>query len=175
MPKQSKSPLKQKMLQKLPKKLSMVSRTFLYTKLGTTRKDFKEEITNRVAIKRQNLEIEIDARIKIKTREIFPAQTCNATDAANNIMPNNALILIQRATSATRKDIWRLYARESSINQSSSSVKCIKKAELIKAIFDEEIKESPKLDVPISIENKDFTIELDTATSGNFITVPVWK
>ena len=28
---------------------------------------------------------------------------------------------------------------------------------------------------PISIENKDFTIELDTATSGNFITVPVWK
>ena len=93
--------LQQKTLQKLPKKLSMVSRTFLYTKLGTTRKDFKEEITNRVAIKRQNMEIEIDARIKIKIREIFPTQICNATDAANNIMPNNAPTLIQHATSAT--------------------------------------------------------------------------
>ena len=60
-------------------------------------------------------------------------------------------------------------------NKTSYSVKCVKKAELVKAIFDEDVKESPKLDVPISIENKKFTIELDTATPGNFITVPVWK
>ena len=35
-----------------------------------------------------------------------------------------------------------------------------RKAELMKAIFNKEIKESPKLDVPISIKNKDFSIEL---------------
>ena len=35
-----------------------------------------------------------------------------------------------------------------------------RKAEIMKAIFNKEIKESPKLDVPISIKNKDFSIEL---------------
>ena len=58
--------------------------------------------------------MEIDARILSKPDIFSTAQTCNTTDAANNKTPNNALILIQLVTSATRKDIWRVCARESS-------------------------------------------------------------
>ena len=42
-------------------------------------------------------------------------------------------------------------------------------------IFNEEIKKSPKMEVPILIKHKDFTIERDTVNSGNLITVPVCK
>nr|KAG5691046.1 hypothetical protein BaRGS_003076 [Batillaria attramentaria] len=32
-----------------------------------------------------------------------------------------------------------------------------------------------RLDVPITIQDQQFTMELDTATTGNFVSVPVWK
>nr|KAG5696115.1 hypothetical protein BaRGS_020516 [Batillaria attramentaria] len=32
-----------------------------------------------------------------------------------------------------------------------------------------------RLDVPVTIQDQQFTMELDTATTGNFVSVPVWK
>jgi len=49
------------------------------------------------------------------------------------------------------------------------------KSELVKAFLGEDTQDSPKLDVPVTIQGKQFTMELDTATSGNFMSVPVWK
>ena len=34
---------------------------------------------------------------------------------------------------------------------------------------------SSKLEVPITIQGKKFTVELDTGTTGNFVSVPVWE
>ena len=59
--------------------------------------------------------------------------------------------------------------------QKNAPVKKISKADAVKAITGDSTMDTPKLDVPIVIENKSFTVELDTATTGNFITVPVWK
>ena len=56
-----------------------------------------------------------------------------------------------------------------------SSVKRITKAELVKAILGEVPQDTPRLDVPVTIQDRQFTMELDTATTGNFISVPVWK
>ena len=56
-----------------------------------------------------------------------------------------------------------------------SSVKKISKAELVKAITGNTPMDTPRLDVPILIQDQRFTVELDTATTGNFVTVPVWK
>ena len=56
-----------------------------------------------------------------------------------------------------------------------SSVKRITKAEIVQAIFGEVPQETPRLDVSVTIQDKEFTMELDTATSGNFVSKPVWK
>nr|KAG5714116.1 hypothetical protein BaRGS_020444 [Batillaria attramentaria] len=56
-----------------------------------------------------------------------------------------------------------------------SSVKSITKAELVKAILGEVPQDTPRLDVPVTIQDQQFTMELDTATTGNFVSVPVWK
>nr|KAG5693828.1 hypothetical protein BaRGS_004436 [Batillaria attramentaria] len=56
-----------------------------------------------------------------------------------------------------------------------SSVKSITKAELVKAILGEIPQDTPRLDVPVTIQDQQFTMELDTATTGNFVSVPVWK
>ena len=56
-----------------------------------------------------------------------------------------------------------------------SSVKKITKTELIKAILGEVSDDIPKLDVPIIVKDRQFTMELDTATTGNFVSLPVWK
>ena len=54
-------------------------------------------------------------------------------------------------------------------------VKKITKAEVVKAILGEIPADTPRLDVPIKIQDRQFTIELDTATTGNFVSLPVWK
>lgn len=59
--------------------------------------------------------------------------------------------------------------------QKEAKGKKVHKVEVIKVLFNQEVEDAPKLDVPISINDKEFTIELDTATSGNFLSVPVWK
>ena len=59
--------------------------------------------------------------------------------------------------------------------QPHASVKKITKPELIKAILGEVSDDIPKLDVPVTIKDRQFTMELDTATTGNFISLPVWK
>ena len=57
----------------------------------------------------------------------------------------------------------------------NSSVKRITKAELVQAILGEVPQDTPRLEVPVRIQDKEFTLELDTATSGNFVSVPIWK
>ena len=56
-----------------------------------------------------------------------------------------------------------------------TSVKRITKAELVKAILGEVPQDTPSLDVPVTIQNRQFTMELDTATTGNFVSQSVWK
>ena len=56
-----------------------------------------------------------------------------------------------------------------------SSVKKITKSELVKAILGEDTEDTPRLEIPVHIEDKQFTLELDTATTGNFASVQVWK
>ena len=51
----------------------------------------------------------------------------------------------------------------------------ITKAELVKAILGEVFQDTPRLDVPVTIQDHQFTMELDTATTGNFVSLPVWK
>ena len=66
--------------------------------------------------------------------------------------------------------------REQNASKPKSKVKKITKAEMVKAIHDSEVPaDTPKLEAPISIQNKQFLIELDTATTGNFLTIPTWK
>ena len=60
-------------------------------------------------------------------------------------------------------------------HQHGGSVKKITKSELVNAILGETTDDVPKLDVPITIQDRQFTIELDTATTGNFISLPVWR
>nr|KAG5702836.1 hypothetical protein BaRGS_001918 [Batillaria attramentaria] len=60
-------------------------------------------------------------------------------------------------------------------HSAKSSVKSITKAELVKAILGEVPQDTPRLDVPVTIQDQQFTMELDTATTGNFVSVPVWK
>ena len=54
-------------------------------------------------------------------------------------------------------------------------VKRITKSELEKAILGEVAQDTPRLDVPVTIQDRQFTMELDTATKGNFVSLPVWK
>ena len=59
--------------------------------------------------------------------------------------------------------------------RNQTSVKRITKAELVKAILGEVPQDIPKLDVPVTIQDRQFTMELDTATTGNFVSRSVWK
>ena len=60
--------------------------------------------------------------------------------------------------------------------KSKPNVKKITKSEMVKAIHDGEVLvDTPKLEAPISIHDKQFSIELDTATTGNFVTISTWK
>ena len=73
--------------------------------------------------------------------------------------------------SACRKKL-----RQQNASKSKPKVKKITKAEMVKAIHDSEVPaDTPKLEAPISIQNKQFLIELDTATTGNFLTIQTWK
>ena len=54
-------------------------------------------------------------------------------------------------------------------------VKRITKVELVKAILGEVSQDTPRLDVPVTIQDRQFTMELNTATTGNFVSLPVWK
>ena len=58
---------------------------------------------------------------------------------------------------------------------SYNPMKRITKAELVKAIVGEVSQDTPRLDVPVTIQDCQFTMELDTATTGNFVSLPVWK
>jgi hypothetical protein len=60
-------------------------------------------------------------------------------------------------------------------NPHKKTVKRITKAELVKAILGEVPEDTPKLDVQISIQDRMFKMELDTATTGNFVSQSVWK
>jgi len=57
----------------------------------------------------------------------------------------------------------------------STKVKKITKAQLVQAILGEVPQDTPKLEIPIQIQDRSFTIELDTATTGNFVSTAVWK
>ena len=57
----------------------------------------------------------------------------------------------------------------------NSSVTKITKPQLIKVILGEVSDDIPKLDVPVTIKDLQFTMELDIAITGNFISLPVWK
>ena len=65
--------------------------------------------------------------------------------------------------------------RQEQGRSSHNPVKRITKAELVKAIFGEVSQDTPRLDVPVTIQDHQFTMELDTATTGNFVSLPVWK
>ena len=54
-------------------------------------------------------------------------------------------------------------------------MKRISKAELVKAVLGEVFQDTPRLDVPVTIQDRQFTMELDTATTGNIVSLPVWK
>ena len=54
-------------------------------------------------------------------------------------------------------------------------VKRITKVELVKAILGEVSQDTPRLDVPVTIQDRQFSMELNTATTGNFVSLPVWK
>ena len=60
-------------------------------------------------------------------------------------------------------------------SHSQASVKQITKADLVKAILGEGSQDTPKLNVPVTIQDQQFTMELDTATTGNFVSLPVWR
>ncbi|CAM1297650.1 Uncharacterised protein r2_g702 [Pycnogonum litorale] len=66
--------------------------------------------------------------------------------------------------------------RKKQRQNSRAPVKQITKAELVKAFLDENIAgDVARLDISVAIQGKRFTLELDTATTGNFVSVPVWK
>uniref|UniRef100_A0A0L8H963 CCHC-type domain-containing protein n=1 Tax=Octopus bimaculoides TaxID=37653 RepID=A0A0L8H963_OCTBM len=54
-------------------------------------------------------------------------------------------------------------------------VKRIAKAELVKAVLSEVSQDTHSLIVPITIQNRLFTMELETTTTGNFVSLSVWK
>ena len=66
--------------------------------------------------------------------------------------------------------------RKKQQQKGKADVKRITKAELVKAILGENVpQDTPKLDVSVVIQGQPFMLELDTATTGNFVSVPVWK
>ena len=73
------------------------------------------------------------------------------------------------------KAVCQKKQRQEQGHSSHNSVKRITKAELVKAILGEVSQDTPRLDVPVTIQDRQFTMELDTATTGNFVSLPVWK
>ena len=73
------------------------------------------------------------------------------------------------------KAVCQKKQRQEQGRSSHNPVKRIPKAELVKAILGEVSQDTPRLDVPITIQDRQFTMELDTATTGNFVSLPVWK
>ena len=65
--------------------------------------------------------------------------------------------------------------RQEQGRSSHNPVKRITIAELVKAILGEVSQDAPRLDVPVTIQDRQFTMELDTATTGNVVSLPVWK
>ena len=73
------------------------------------------------------------------------------------------------------KAVCQKKQRQEQGRSSHNPVKRITKAELVKAILGEVSQDTPRLDVPVTIQDHQFTMELDTATTGNFVSLPVWK
>ena len=73
------------------------------------------------------------------------------------------------------KAVCQKKQRQEQGRSSHNPVKRITKAELVKAILGEVCQDTPRLDVPVTIQDRQFTTELDTATTGNFVSLPVWK
>ena len=73
------------------------------------------------------------------------------------------------------KAVCQTKQRQEQGRSSHNPVKRITKAELVKAILGEFSQDTPRLDVPVTIQDRQFTMELDTATTGNVVSLPVWK
>ena len=73
------------------------------------------------------------------------------------------------------KAVCQKKQRQEQGRSSHNPVKRITKVELVKAILSEVSQDTPRLDVPVTIQDRQFTMELDTATTGNFVSLPVWK
>ena len=73
------------------------------------------------------------------------------------------------------KAVCQKKQRQEQGRSSHNPVKRITKAELVKAILGEVCQDTPRLDVPVTIQDRQFIMELDTATTGNFVSLPVWK
>ena len=73
------------------------------------------------------------------------------------------------------KAVCQKKQRQEQERSSHNPVKRITKAELVKAILGEVSQDTPRLDVPDTIQDRQFTMGLDTATTGNFVSLPVWK
>ena len=73
------------------------------------------------------------------------------------------------------KAVCQKKQRQEEGRSSHNPVKRITKAELVKAILSEVSQDTPRLDVPVTIQDRQFTMELDTATTGNFVSLSVWK
>ena len=73
------------------------------------------------------------------------------------------------------KAVCQKKQRQEQGRSSHNPVKRITKAELVKAILGEVSQDTPRLHVPVTIQDRQFTMELDTATTGNFVSLPVWK
>ena len=65
--------------------------------------------------------------------------------------------------------------RQEQGRSSRNPVKRITKADPVKAILAEVSQDTPRLDVPVTIQDRQFTMELGTPTTGNFVSLPVWK
>ena len=73
------------------------------------------------------------------------------------------------------KAVCQKKQRQEQGRSSHNPVKRITKTELVKAILGEVSQDTPRLDVPVTIQDRQFIMELDTATTGNFVSLPVWK
>ena len=95
------------------------------------------------------------------------AAECNFKDAKCNFCHKVGHL---EAVCRTKK-----YQLQHSGQRSAKPIKRITKAELVHAILEDVSKDTPRLEVPVKIQDRQFTMELDTATSGNFVSLPVWK
>ena len=73
------------------------------------------------------------------------------------------------------KAVCQKKQRQEQGSSSHNPMKRITKADLVQAILGEFSQDTPRLDVPVTIQDRHFTMELDTATMGNFVSLPVWK